>query len=39
MMVLRHIFAVLCEMFSVTSIMTDGYVGEDTLRGLQARQI
>jgi hypothetical protein len=32
MMVLRHILAALCEMFSVTYeyIMTDGYVEQDT---------
>jgi hypothetical protein len=37
-MVLRHILAVLCEMFSVTRIMTDGYVEEDPLHGLHARR-
>jgi hypothetical protein len=35
MMVLRHILAVLCEMFSVTCIMSEGQVEEDPLRGLQ----
>jgi hypothetical protein len=39
MMVLRHILAVLCEMFSVTPNNTDGWVREDPLRGLHARQI
>jgi hypothetical protein len=38
-MVLRHILAVLCEMFSITPIMTDGQVEEDPLHGLHARQI
>jgi hypothetical protein len=33
----RHILAVLCEMFSITRIMTDGYVEEDPLHGLHAR--
>jgi hypothetical protein len=35
-MVLRHILAVLCEMFSVTPIMADGEVQEDPLHGLHA---
>jgi hypothetical protein len=36
-MVLLHILAELCDMFSVTPIVTDGYV-EDTLHGLHAHQ-
>jgi hypothetical protein len=36
MMVIRHILAVLCEMFSVTPIMTEGWVEEDPLHGLHA---
>jgi hypothetical protein len=39
MMVLRHILAELCEMFSVTPNMTDGNVKQDLLHGLHARQI
>jgi hypothetical protein len=39
MMVLRHILAVMCEMFSITPIMTDGWVKEDPLHSLHARQI
>jgi hypothetical protein len=39
MMVLRHILAVLCEMFSITLIMTGGYLEEVSLHGLHARQI
>jgi hypothetical protein len=35
-MVLRHILAVLCEVFSVIAIMTDGQVEEDPLHGLHA---
>jgi hypothetical protein len=38
MMVLRHILAVLCEMFSVTPVMTNGYVEEDPLYRLNARR-
>jgi hypothetical protein len=38
-MVLRHILAALCEMLPITPIMTDGYVVEDPLHGLYARQI
>jgi hypothetical protein len=30
MMVLRNILATLCEMFSITHIVTDGHVEEDT---------
>jgi hypothetical protein len=36
---LRHILAVLGEMFSITPIMTEGYVEEEPLHGLHARQI
>jgi hypothetical protein len=39
MMVLRHIVAVLCEMFSVTTVLTDRSVEEDPLHGFHARQI
>jgi hypothetical protein len=39
MMALWHILAVLCEMFSVTAIMTGGWEEEDPLHGLHARQI
>jgi hypothetical protein len=39
MMLLRHILVVLCEMFSVTPIMSDGQVEEDPLYGLHARHI
>jgi hypothetical protein len=40
MMLLRHILAALCEMFSVTPVMTNGQVEKDTLHDLQApRQI
>jgi hypothetical protein len=40
MIVLRHILAALCEMFSVTPVMTNGEVEEDPLHDLQAlRQI
>jgi hypothetical protein len=35
-MVLRHISAVLCEMFPVTPIMTHGEVEEDPLHDLHA---
>jgi hypothetical protein len=38
-MVLRYILAVLREMFSVTPVMPDGWVEEDPLHGLHARQI
>jgi hypothetical protein len=37
-MVLRHVLAVLCEIFLVTPIMTDGWVDEDPLHGFHARQ-
>jgi hypothetical protein len=37
--VFRHILAMLCEMFSITPIMNNGYVEEDPLHGLHARQI
>jgi hypothetical protein len=36
--VLRHISALLCEMFSVAPIMTDGQIEEDPLHGLHARR-
>jgi hypothetical protein len=36
MMVLRHILALLCEMFSLTNIMADGQVEEAPLHGLHA---
>jgi hypothetical protein len=39
MMVLRHILAVLCETFSVTSIIFDEYAEEDPLHDLHACQI
>jgi hypothetical protein len=39
MLVFRHILAVLCDMFTLTPVMTDGSVEEDPLRGLHARQI
>jgi hypothetical protein len=39
MMVLWHILVMLCDMFSITAIMTDGYVEEDPLLGLHSRQI
>jgi hypothetical protein len=32
MIVLSHILAVVCEMFSETTVMTDGQIGEDQLR-------
>jgi hypothetical protein len=32
-MVLRYILAVLCEMSSITPVMTDGYVEKDQLHG------
>jgi hypothetical protein len=38
-MVLRHILAVLCEMLSITPIMTDGNIEQKTLNGLHARHI
>jgi hypothetical protein len=38
-MVLRHISAVLCEMFSITPIMIYGWLEEDPLHGLHSRQI
>jgi hypothetical protein len=38
MMVLLYILAVLCEMFSIKFIMTDGYVEENPLHGLHDRQ-
>jgi hypothetical protein len=34
MVALRHISAVLCEVFSVTLAMPNGYVEEDRLHGL-----
>jgi hypothetical protein len=37
MVALRYISAVLLEMFSITTIMADGYVEEDPLHGLHAR--
>jgi hypothetical protein len=39
MMVLRHILAALCEMFSVTRNMTGVEVEVDPLHGPHARQI
>jgi hypothetical protein len=39
MMVLRHVLAVLCEMLSVTSLITDGQVEEASLHVLHALQI
>jgi hypothetical protein len=39
MMVLGHILAVLCEMFSVTPIMTNEQIEKDTLHGLLTRHI
>jgi hypothetical protein len=39
MMQLRHILAALCEMFSTTSIKTDGQAEDDPLHGLHARQV
>jgi hypothetical protein len=38
-MVLRHILAMLREVFSVTPVMTDGKVEEVPLHGLHACQI
>jgi hypothetical protein len=38
-MVLRHILAVFCEMFSVTPFMTDEWVKEDPLHDLHICQI
>jgi hypothetical protein len=38
-MVLRHILAVLCEIFSITAIMTDGQVVEDAQHGLHSPHI
>jgi hypothetical protein len=35
----RHILGVLCEMFSITPIVTDGLVEEDPLHGLHDHQI
>jgi hypothetical protein len=32
-MVLRHILAVLCEVFSITCIMTEGWIEQDPLHG------
>jgi hypothetical protein len=34
-----HSLFVLCEMFSMTAIMTDGWVEENPMHGHQARQI
>jgi hypothetical protein len=39
MVVLRHILAVLCEMFAITLNMNNGYIEEDLLHGLHAHQI
>jgi hypothetical protein len=39
MMVLWYISTVLCEVFSIKPIMTDGKTEEDPLRGLDARQV
>jgi hypothetical protein len=39
MMVFLHFLAVLYETFSVTRIITDGYVKGDSLHALHARQI
>jgi hypothetical protein len=39
MMVIRNVLTVLCEIFSITAIMTNGQVEEDPLHGLNARQI
>jgi hypothetical protein len=39
MMAFGHILAVLCEVFSIKPIMTDGYVEENSLHGVHARQI
>jgi hypothetical protein len=39
MMVLWHISAVLCERFTVTPVVTDGYVEEEPLHGLHAHRI
>jgi hypothetical protein len=39
MMVLRHIVAVLSEIFSVTPIMTNGQEEEGLLHGLHAHKI
>jgi hypothetical protein len=36
MTALRYILAVLCEIFSITPISTDGYVEEDSLHDLHA---
>jgi hypothetical protein len=38
-MVLQHILAVLCEVFSVTLTLFDEQIEEDPLHGLYARQI
>jgi hypothetical protein len=35
----RHTFAVLCEMLTITPIMTDVEVEKDPLHGLDAHQI
>jgi hypothetical protein len=37
-MALRPILAVLCEMFSITLIITGGFIEEVPLHGLHARQ-
>jgi hypothetical protein len=37
--VFRHILTVLCAMFSIAAIMTDGKVKEDPVHGSHARQI
>jgi hypothetical protein len=39
MMVLQHILAVLCKMFSITLAMGDGQVEQETMHGLHTRQI
>jgi hypothetical protein len=39
MTVFQHILAMLCEMFSITPVITDGLLEEDPLHGLHARQI
>jgi hypothetical protein len=39
MMVLWHVLAMLCEMFSITPIMTDGQVEQEPLHDFHARHI
>jgi hypothetical protein len=38
-MMLRHISDVLCEVFSITPVMTDGQVDDDPLYSLYARKV